>query len=348
MDAIISSLDVNTVLRYSTALAIILGIRLASPLIAQIIIYIFHKLFKIETKSYESGFYGPLKFLFTLIGFGLAIKFLKMPAGVENLYNKIFKILLILAIAKALTNCLEPDSIFFTKLESATRFNGNEALNSFVGKLLKAIIYIIASFMIITDFGYDLGGLATGLGLGSAVVALAAQDFVKSLIGGFSIITDKPFEIGDFIEVGTFQGTVIDITFRSTRLKANNNTIIAMPNSVIVTEYVKNWSKLDSRRIEMKLRLSLNENTETIHRCISKIKTALQNNPNVLSETVVVYFDSIESDANLISLYGYINTSDYNKYLKIKEQVNCDILSVLERENVELVYPTQKVYMKTV
>lgn len=348
MDAIISSLDVNTVLRYSTALAIILGIRLASPLIAQIIIYIFHRLFKIETKSSESGFYGPLKFLFTLIGFGLAIKFLKMPAGVENLYNKIFKILLILAIAKALTNCLEPDSTFFTKLESATRFNGNEALNSFVGKLLKAIIYIIAAFMIITDFGYDLGGLATGLGLGSAVVALAAQDFVKSLIGGFTIITDKPFEIGDFIEVGTFQGTVIDITFRSTRLKATNNTIIAMPNSVIVTEYVKNWSKLDSRRIEMQLRLSLNENTETIHRCISKIKTALQNNPNMLSETVVVYFDSIESDANLISLYGYINTSDYDKYLKIKEQVNCDILSVLERENVELVYPTQKVYMKTI
>ncbi len=348
MDAIISSLDVNTVLRYSTALAIILGIRLASPLIAQIIIYIFHRLFKIETKSSESGFYGPLKFLFTLIGFGLAIKFLKMPAGVENLYNKIFKILLILAIAKALTNCLEPDSTFFTKLESATRFNGNEALNSFVGKLLKAIIYIIAAFMIITDFGYDLGGLATGLGLGSAVVALAAQDFVKSLIGGFTIITDKPFEIGDFIEVGTFQGTVIDITFRSTRLKATNNTIIAMPNSVIVTEYVKNWSKLDSRRIEMQLRLSLNENTETIHRCISKIKTALQNNPNMLSETVVVYFDSIESDANLISLYGYLNTSDYDKYLKIKEQVNCDILSVLERENVELVYPTQKVYMKTI
>lgn len=348
MDAIISSLDVNTVLRYSTALAIILGIRLASPLIAQIIIYIFHRLFKIETKSSESGFYGPLKFLFTLIGFGLAIKFLKMPAGVENLYNKIFKILLILAIAKALTNCLEPDSTFFTKLESATRFNGNEALNSFVGKLLKAIIYIMAAFMIITDFGYDLGGLATGLGLGSAVVALAAQDFVKSLIGGFTIITDKPFEIGDFIEVGTFQGTVIDITFRSTRLKATNNTIIAMPNSVIVTEYVKNWSKLDSRRIEMQLRLSLNENTETIHRCISKIKTALQNNPNMLSETVVVYFDSIESDANLISLYGYLNTSDYDKYLKIKEQVNCDILSVLERENVELVYPTQKVYMKTI
>ena len=287
-----------------------------------------------------------MKFVITLIGFGLAIHFLKMPVGVVNLYYKIFKTLLILAIAKALSNSLKPDSTFFTKLEANTNFNGNEALNAFIGKILKALIYIVAAFMILSDFNYDLGGLATGLGLGSAVVALAAQDFVKSLIGGFTIITDKPFEIGDYIEVGTFQGTVIDITFRSTRLKAVNNTEISLPNSVIVTEYVKNWSKLEQRRLDMKLRISLNSNTETINRCISKIKTVLKAHPNILEETVVVYFDSIGSDANVISLYAYMNTADYAKYLAVKEEVNCDILSVLERENIELVYPTQKVYMK--
>ena len=245
-----------------------------------------------------------------------------------------------------MSNSLKPDSTFFTKLEANTNFNGNEALNAFIGKILKALIYIVAAFMILSDFNYDLGGLATGLGLGSAVVALAAQDFVKSLIGGFTIITDKPFEIGDYIEVGTFQGTVIDITFRSTRLKAVNNTEISLPNSVIVTEYVKNWSKLEQRRLDMKLRISLNSNAETINRCISKIKTVLKAHPNILEETVVVYFDSIGSDANVISLYAYMNTADYAKYLAVKEEVNCDILSVLERENIELVYPTQKVYTK--
>ena len=73
--------------------------------------------------------------------------------------------LLVLATAKALSNCLNPDSTFFTKLESSTKFNGNEALNSFLGKILKALIYITAAFIILKDFGYDLGGLATGLDL---------------------------------------------------------------------------------------------------------------------------------------------------------------------------------------
>lgn len=348
MNEIIASMDVNTVLKYSTALAIILGGKIISPMIANIVIIIFHKLFKIETKVVDSSFYGPIKFIITVIGFGIAIYFLELPKGVINLYHKVFKILFILTVVRAITNCLEPDSTFFNKLEATTRFNGNEALNSFIGKVLKSITYIIAAFMILSDFNYDLGGLATGLGLGSAVVALAAQDFFKSLIGGFTIITDKPFEIGDFIEVGEFQGTVVDITFRSTRLKAVNNTEISMPNSVIVTEYVKNWSKIDNRRLEMRLRISLEANAETINRCISKIKTVLKDNENTIDDTIGVHFDSIETDANIILIYAYINTANYNKYLEIKEKINSDILSVLDRENIPLVYPTQKVYMKSI
>ena len=94
--------------------------------------------------------------------------------------------------------------------------------------------------------------------------SIAAQDFVKSIIGGMQIVADKPFEIGDFIEVGEFAGTVTEITYRSTRIKATNNSIIAVPNSVIVTEYVKNWSRLEHRRLDMELRIDLNTPKETI------------------------------------------------------------------------------------
>lgn len=342
------NLDVNTVLTYSIALAIILGVRLLSPIVTRIIIFIFHKILKIKKKTTESAFYYPLIFIFTVMGFGYVIlHYLELPEGIISLYYKIFKILLIITIADALTNCLEPDSTFFNKLEKNTKFNGNDALNSFIGGILKVVIYIIAAFMIITDLGYNLGGLATGLGVGSAIFALAAQDFVKSLIGGFAIITDKPFEIGDFIEVSNFQGTVVDITFRSTRLKAVNNAIISMPNSVIVTEYVRNWSRLENRRIDMRLRLDLNCTTEIINRAIEKIKTVLKVNDKIIKETIAVYHESIESDANILFVAMYIDVTDYGEYMKVKEQVNCDILEVLERENIELVYPTQTIYTQS-
>lgn len=348
MEKILLGLDVNSVLKYSIALAIVLGMKLFSPIIARIIIYIFHKIFKVNNKTTNSGFYEPLKFLFTVIGFGIAIYFLKLPAGIINLYNKIFKILLILLAAKAFSNCLTPDSTFFSKLEKSTKFNGNEALNSFIGKILKTIIYIVAGFMILSDLNYDLSGLAAGLGILSAALGLAAQDFVKSLIGGFTLITDKSFEIGDFIEVGDFQGTVIAISFRSTKIRAVNNTIISMPNSVVVTEYVKNWSRLENRRLYIELRINLNSSTEVINRCIGKLKTILKAHENIIEDTVRVFLDRIESDANVIGIATYMNTADYDEYIRIKEEINCKILEILERENIELVYPTHNVYMKTI
>ena len=99
MSEILSKIDVNSTIKYSTALAIILGMKLFSPIISRIIISVFHKLLKVETKVTESGFYGPLKFLITVIGFGLAILYLQLPEGIVNLYYRIFKILLILIIA---------------------------------------------------------------------------------------------------------------------------------------------------------------------------------------------------------------------------------------------------------
>ena len=87
--------------------------------------------------------------------------------------------------------------------------------------------------MILTEFNFDVSGLVAGLGIGGAVIALAAQDFVKGLIAGMSILSDKPFLVGDWIEIGSEQGTVIDITFRSTKIRTNFNTIVTLPNSMI-------------------------------------------------------------------------------------------------------------------
>lgn len=348
MNQILDKMDVNSVLIYSIALAIVLGIKLISPIIARIIIVIFHKLFKVKRKASESGFYGPLKFEIALIGFGIAIHFLDLTEGIVNLYYKIFKILTIMAVAKALANCVLPDSTLFTRLEKNSTSKGNDALNSFISKILKVIIYTVAAFVVLSELGYNLGGLVAGLGIGSAALALAAQDFVKSIIGGISIISDKTFEIGDFIQVGTYQGTVIDLTFRSTKVRDLSNSIISIPNSVIVTEFVTNVSKIEKRRLEIKLRMDLNSSTETITNCMSKITTMLKTDEDIFENTVEVRLSSIEADANIISVIAYANTSDYSEFMKIKERINCNILEILEKENIELVYPTQKVYMKTI
>lgn len=145
---------------------------------------------------------------------------------------------------------------------------------------------------------------------------------------------------------GIYTGTVVDITFRSTRIKVINNSIITIPNSLLVSEYIINWNKLESRMIETNLRISLEATTEQINRCISKITTVLNTNEIVLEDTTEVHLDRIGDDCNFIFVRTYVTTTDYSQYLKAKDKIFCDILDVLERENIDLVYPTQTVYSK--
>lgn len=166
------------------------------------------------------------------------------------------------------------------------------------------------------------------------------------MLSGVVILTDKPFDIGDFIEVGTYKGTVLDITFRSTRIQALDNSFITIPNSTITTEYVVNWNKLESRRFECILNLSMDTTSEKIKNVIEKLKLVLKNNPTIMPETVQVHFDTISSYSSDIKIFLYINETDYKKFLDAKEKIYCDILELVEKENIDLAYPTQTVYVK--
>ena len=161
-----------------------------------------------------------------------------------------------------------------------------------------------------------------------------------------SILSDRPFEIGDWIEVATYAGTVVDITFRSTRIKTINNTIITIPNSVITSEYVINWNNLKSRRLDLSLGLHLDTTGEKIRKIIKQIKVVLANNPNVIEDTIQVNFASITECSSNINMFMYINETNYLKFLNIKEEILCSLLVLIEKENIELAYPTQTVYLK--
>lgn len=346
---LIKSVNVEYLIKYAEIIVIILGFQIIGPIVSRIIISIVHKLMKSEKKATESGFYKPLKYLFYVLGFYISIYTLGTTKGIEKLADKALRIIVIVLLAKGIADSLNPDSPIFNIInKNSKKENNNDALNLFLSKILKTLVYIIMAFVVITEFGYDLSGLAAGLGIASAAVALAAQDIVKSLIGGFTIITDRPFDIGDYIEIGggVYTGTVVDITFRSTRLKVINNSIITIPNSLLVSEYIVNWNKLESRMIETNLRISLESTTEQINRCISKIITVLNTNDIVLEDTTEVHLDRIGEDCNNIFVRTYISITDYSEYLKAKDKILCDILDVLERENIELVYPTQTVYAK--
>ena len=293
----------------------------------------------------HNAFFLPLKAFFIVIGISLAIYILQLPDDIMQIWYKIFKIILICILAKGLINIVDPKSDIAKKWQKKENGKQEKTIANFAGKILKYVIYIFAGFLIITELDYDVSSLVVGLGLGSTVLALAAQDFVKGLIAGMSIISDKPFLVGDYIEVGSDAGTVVDISFRVTKIKTSNDSVVTLPNATITESSVINWSKLKRRRYDLNLKLPLETSSDTIDTIVNRIRFVLEANENIIENTVQVNFTAIEETGNNINIYMYTSIVDYGEFLKFKQRVNQDILKVLESEGVKMAYPGQNVYL---
>ena len=192
------------------AFGIAAAVILVSFIIGPIISYIFIRMFNIKEKNKlkikSNPLYSTIKALIVCIGIYMGILIVNPPQNVIEICKKGFQIIIICIIARGLTELADSKHGIVKKMQDENKIDGNKTVVSFTSKILKYVIYIGAGLLILTVFGINLSSLIAGLGVGSAVVALAAQDFVKSLISGFSIMADKPFLVGDWISVGTNEG----------------------------------------------------------------------------------------------------------------------------------------------
>ena len=190
------------------ALGIIIVFRIFSSTIAYAII----RMFKIKSKRArdikESAFYNPLRVFFIMLGIYLAILFLKKPLNVNDVVMRVvtlaFKVISTIVFAVGLARSFTIKSTLIVKMRKKSKREMDDTTVEFILKIVRAIIYVIAVFIILALLEIDLTGLVAGLGIGGIIVTLAAQDTAKNLFGGLVIFLDKPFNVGDWIEMDPY------------------------------------------------------------------------------------------------------------------------------------------------
>ncbi len=315
--------------------------------------YITVKFFKPKAKKTyikNNAFYTPLKVFYVVLGLYLALLFIRQPlkttVGLNRVIDQLFKIAVIILAANGIANSLTTNNSLVNRLKDKMNPDVEDSMLKFILKAIRAVIYIIAGFMIITDLGFNLNGLVAGLGIGSVVITLAAQDTAKNLFGGLVIFLDKPFVVGDWIEVEKYEGTVEDITFRSTRVRTFENSVVNIPNSVIANDSIINWSRMEKRRNKVNLCLDLDTPLAKVQTVQKRIKDLLIQHDDVIDETIIVRFDNITDNGINLLVCSYTNSIDYTSYLEEKEKINFKIMQILREENVELAYDTKTIFVK--
>lgn len=290
------------------------------------------------------AFEKPLRLLFILLGIYFALNYLPLTGPQKIITLKLFRSFLILIITTGFFNLVGNYSLIGAGLENIFGVKFEKILYPFVSKTLKVIIVALSISIIAGEWDYDVNGFVAGLGLGGLAFALAAKDTVANIFGGFVIVTDKPFTIGDWIQTPTIEGTVEDINFRSTRVRTFAQALITMPNSSLANEPITNWSRMGKRRVSFRLRLPYTTERGQLENCVTAIRQMLESHSEISQETIFVRFDSFGENGYEIMLYFFTRTIIWKEYLRVKEDVNYRIVNILEQEGVSVALPSTKIY----
>ncbi|MCQ6276812.1 mechanosensitive ion channel family protein [Bacillus sp. V3B] len=314
--------------------------------------YVFTLLLKLSSKapttlfsSVFKAYERPIQWLFIIIGFYVAVRYYPLLNHSNTLFLDILRSGVIIVISSGLYNLSASSSAIFAKLNDKYSLEIDAILLPFLSKVLRVVIVAIAISVIAQEFGYNVSSLVAGLGIGGLAVSLAAKDALANLFGGFVIITEKPFSIGEWIKTSAVEGTVEEITFRSTRIRTFADAIVTVPNATLANDSITNWSKMGKRQITFNLKVTYDTPRDKLENVVREIKDKVKNHPGIHPETIFVTFDQYQENGYGIFLYFFTNTTAWGEFLSIKEEINFKIVDILEQEGVSLAIPSRKLYV---
>lgn len=275
-----------------------------------------------------TAFERPLRDFFILLGLYIALA----VVNVKPLWvSKLFRSAGVILIAWGLYNLCE----ILLSDQFKDKFNIDLIFLPFFSKMIRFIIIALAVCVLAQEWDYDINGFVAGLGLGGLAFALAAKDTLANIFGGLVIVMDKPFTLEDWISTPSVEGTVENISFRSTRVRTATQALVSIPNSTLAGEPVTNWSRMGKRRVNFVLPISYHTTREQLQHCLLSIKSMLVKNPGVMDDDVRVVFEKIAANSLEVKVDFY-TSAELNEYLGTKEAVNFAIMDILETEGVAL------------
>jgi MscS family membrane protein len=212
-------------------------------------------------------------------------------------------------------------------------------------RILKAVVFVAGALAVFSSLGFNMSTALAGLGIGGLAIGFGAQQTIANLFGGVSVLGDEVIRVGDVCRFGDRTGTVEDIGLRSTRVRTEERTLLAIPNGTVATINVENLSRRD--KILFKTTFGLRPETKPDHMrfVLVELRKLLYSHPKVEPSTVRVRFTDIASTALNVEIFSYILTTDFNEFAAIREDLLLRMMDIVEDSGTGLALPSQTLYL---
>ena len=288
---------------------------------------------------------GPAWLLAGTLIHQVFVIYLRMPLLARHYYFQITSIALIVSATWIFWRVVRW-SLHRVRLRALARGHAGTGSLMLLGeRILKAVIFGLGALAVLGNLGFNMSTALAGLGIGGLAIGFGAQKTIENLFGGVSVLGDEVFRVGDVCRFGDRTGVVEDIGLRSTRIRTDERTLLAIPNGTVATINLENLSRRD--KILLKTNLSLRSETKADHLrfILSELRRLLYSHPKIESTSVRVRLTDIAGAAPNVEVFAYILTQDFNEFAAVREDVLLRMMDIVENSGTGLALPSQTLYL---
>jgi MscS family membrane protein len=290
-------------------------------------------------------FQKPIGILAGALIWSLLLRLLDLPVHVLNVLVIAVRVVMASAGVWAAYRFMDVLGAYLASLARRTESTLDDLLVPLIRRALKILIIVVGVLFVAQNLNVNVSSLIAGLGIGGLAFALAAKDTVENLFGSFTVLMDRPFQIGDWVVIGDLEGTVEELGLRSTRIRTFYNSVITVPNSRLVHTAVDNLGARRHRRVKCMISVQYDTPPERLDAFCEGIRELIRRHPYTRKDYYMVYFNEFADSALNILLYAFHQTPDWPTELRERHRLFTDIVRLARRLGVEFAFPTRTLHL---
>lgn len=214
-------------------------------------------------------------------------------------------------------------------------------LQSLLLKTFRVVTFFFIGTVVLDQLGVNVAVLVGGLGIAGVIAGFAARDSLENFISGVTILVDKPFRVGDFIEIEDQYGQVDEITLRSTRIRTVRNRIMVLPNTEMITKRVMNHTKRNVLRIDVPFGIAYKERPAEARKVLLPL---VEEDDRILSEPAPSVIVTEMSDSSVdMSFRFYLR--DASQEVPVRWEYTEKVREALRDADIEIPFPHRQLFL---
>ncbi|MCZ6786784.1 MAG: mechanosensitive ion channel family protein [Planctomycetota bacterium] len=270
----------------------------------------------------------------------LGVPFLALPETFDSIFITAARVVFMVGLVWSLCRAVDFIAEVLAGMAEKTHSKFDDLLVPMLRRAVKIFVFALGVIWIADNIGLKIAPLLAGLGIGGIAIALASKDTVENFFGAFSILVDRPFQVGDWIKMGPYEGTISEVGFRSSRIRTFYDSVITFPNAMLIRTAVDNMGRRQFRRIKETLGIAYDTPASTVEAFTEGIREIIRLHPYTRKDYYLVYFTSFGASTLNILVYCFVKCADWSTELREKQRLFVDILRLAQELNVEFAFPS--------